>query len=299
MLGQKKDSEWEAVKNDIVQILQKQVANIQNFKSDFIQTRVKKRMMRHNTTSYKDYLEILKTKIEEQHAIIQALSIHVTHFFRDKNVYEVFLTETIMKLLKEKQANKQRILKIWSAGCSSGEEPYSIAMIFLEILQDQIKDYMIDIKGTDISSEMIELAKRAAYEPEQLKETPQDYIDKYFQKVDDKYYIKEEVKKLVRFEVKDIWAEDNPRAVDIIFCRNTMIYFSPDLRDKLFLSFHGRLLPEGFMVLGMTEILTPAAQKLFEAENNLYRIYKKRKITSPIFGGAIVPATQAGPAGGT
>lgn len=261
-------------------LLEREISKITGFdcshySESFLKRRVKSRLLALDTGSYMEYINLLNTKQGEKDLLLEELTIHVTNFFRNKDTFHVFIAETMMEFLKEKQKKRQKTIKIWSAGCSSGEEPYSIAMILLELLQDRINDFYITIIGTDISPSIIEKAKKGVYRESQLKELPPEYISKYFNRYDELFLVKDEVKKLVRFEVEDILDEDKPRNIDILFCRNTVIYFKQELKDKLYVDFHDALNKGGYLVLGMTEILSGQAKNMFKMANHINRIYKK------------------------
>jgi chemotaxis protein methyltransferase CheR len=270
-----KDEEvWEQLTQKITQITG---FNCGNYTPSFLKRRVATRLYSLNLSLYKDYLDHLIKTPEEKELLLKELTIHVTNFFRNKEAFDVFIAETVMELLSEKKEKGDKSLKIWSAGCSTGEEPFSIAMILYEMLQLRIKDYNIKIVGSDISPQTIEQAKKGMYEEIQLKEAPKDYVEKYFEKKDDLYVIKPIIKDMVSFEVSDILAPFLKNNFDIIFCRNTVIYFTSELKEKLYMNFYNSLNNHGFFVMGMTESLTGLAREKFKTYNNSYRIYKKEE----------------------
>lgn len=268
----KDENNWEPLKKLITV---KTSFNCYNYTDKFLRRRVWTRMYSLNLEKYVEYHKILEFQSGEKDMLLKELTIHVTNFFRNKEAFDAFVAETVMEVMNRKSQTKNHSLKIWSAGCSTGEEPFTIAMILLEILQMRIKDFNISILGTDYSPETIEKAKIGIYEEPQLKEAPPEYIGKYFEKIEDKYAIKPEVKNLVKFEVGDILSDNKPTNMDIIFCRNTVIYFTIEQKDKLYQDFYNNLNPSGFLVLGMTESLTGPAKEKFKVFNNSYRIYQK------------------------
>jgi chemotaxis protein methyltransferase CheR len=249
--------------------------HLENYSKSFILRRIETRIRRLNLATIKDYLANLKTNAEEGKRLFEELSIHVTHFFRDKVMYDIFMLESMFDLLKNKDDTGNRILRIWSAGCSSGEEPYSIAIILQELLGNRIKDFSITITGTDIDKDALEIASIGIYEKEQLQETTPIIVGKYFQNIDGKYKINEDIRKMVSFRFGDILNSFTQKSLDIIFCRNVVIYFSPEIKEKLFMNFYEGLNHHGFLVLGKTESLTGAAREKFIMKSISERIYFK------------------------
>lgn len=249
--------------------------NCADYNDAFLQRRVLVRLQAHGISSYGAYSQILILHPEERPLLLRELAIHVTNFFRNIDTFEVFMAQTLMELLKRKEQKGSKTIRIWSAGCSSGEEPYSVAMMFLEILQQGISDYFISIIGTDISAEIIENAKAGIYSEAQLRETPPEYIEKYFTRQGYDFVVNDDVKKLVQFQTSDLLRDSMPQSIDVLFCRNTIIYFEREAKEKLFDKFYQIINSEGYLILGMTEAISGAATKLFLPYDNTHRIYKK------------------------
>jgi chemotaxis methyl-accepting protein methylase len=247
----------------------------ENYTENFLKRRISSRMYALHVNSFSDYILQLNSNPAEKDLLLEELTIHVTNFFRNRDAFEIFIAETLMELMDRKTKNNDKCLNIWSAGCSSGEEPYTLAMVLIEMLQWRIKEYSINILGTDLSASTILKEKKGEYEEIQLKEAPSDYIKKYFIKQGEIYKIKDEVKKLVRFEVGDILSGILPKNQDILFCRNVVIYFNAEQKEKLYMNFYNSLAIGGYLVLGMTETLTGPAKDKFKLFNNANRIYKK------------------------
>lgn len=250
--------------------------NCNEYTDSFLKRRVHTRLYALDLETYEDYIKRLIKDEHEKELLLKELTIHVTNFFRNKDAYDSFIAGTMMELLNEKKKNNKKSLKIWSAGCSTGEEPYTIAMILKEILGERVNDFFISIIGTDLSAETIEKAEKGVYDKIQLKETPPEYIERYFDKKGEFFHIKEEVKDMVRFEVADILNSSKPKCLDLLFCRNTVIYFKRELKEKLYLEFYHCIDQSGYFIMGMTESLSGSAKDLFVAIDNKNRIYKKK-----------------------
>lgn len=218
---------------------------------------------------------MLEDDPEEKKKLLKELTIHVTHFFRDESVYTVIKNRVIPEIIRIKKQKNQKTIKIWSAGCSTGEEPYSIAMLFKEHLGENPDNFRVYIIATDIDNKSIEKAKKGIYPEQQFKETNKYYVTKYFTKMDNQYQISDEIRHMVDFRVGDILSPFNPKNVDIIFCRNTVIYFDQETKSKLYDDLYYALNNESFLVMGKTETLIGISQGKFQMFDNREKIYCK------------------------
>lgn len=165
---------------------------------------------------------------------------------------------------------------MWSAGSSYGEEPYSLSILLHEILGQKINDYIIKIYGTDIDKECIEKAELGEYMPESMKEISANRLKKYFYFTGNSYIISDPVRLITRFRHHDMVLGKPIMHVDMIICRNVLIYFGRKLQDEIFQKFYKALNTDGYLVLGKVESLWGEPQKLFESVDTRERIYKKR-----------------------
>jgi chemotaxis protein methyltransferase CheR len=224
----------------------------------FVESRLQASVRRHQFTSFRDYYYYLKydrQRDDELAAIIDVLTIHETYFFREDRQLKAF-TDEILAGFHENRKGMDRTLRIWSAGCSTGEEAYTIAMLILD--KPEFKDWHVDILGTDISHRVIQVARRGVYNGASFRSTPQTYIDRYFVREDQGHRINDSVRKPITFSQMNLM--DTARIalvqpMDIIFCRNVIIYFDLAAKKKVIDSFHGRLIEGGFLLLGHSESL--------------------------------------------
>lgn len=265
---------WPFFKSKLVQITD---FSFNKYSDNFIRRKVDARLYALNLDSYLSYLNLLNKAPDERELLIKELTVPVTGFFRDKNAFDVFIAETMMELLSHKEATHNKIIRVWSAGCASGEEAYSLAITIYELLQQRVREFLISILGTDISSEMINKAQNGVFKPEHVKEMPEEYLSKYFTYNNNLFVINNEIKKLVRFEVNDILRMQKPKNLDIIFCRNVVIYFNKIEKEQLYLDFYNCLNNHGFFIMGMTEMIAGPARDLFCAYNTKYRIYQREE----------------------
>jgi chemotaxis protein methyltransferase CheR len=221
------------------------------YKEEFIRRRLMVRMSVVKKQSYGEYLAYLCTHPDEEEALRNALTINVTKFFRDPDVFSLFRREIIPGILK----GKKRI-RIWSAGCSSGEEPYSYAMILSEA-GTLGKPVAGTIYATDIDREILDKAKAGVYGKSALENLTPLQIRRHFTLLPDgRYEVRPHLKSFVRFLYHDLMkGEPVSRYFDIISCRNVTIYFNEGQRGDLFRTFHEGLVPEGYYVMGLSEYL--------------------------------------------
>lgn len=196
---------------------------------------------------YKDFVEYffaLKFNKDLQEQFLRHITINVSEFFRNYNQWEILETEIIPYLLRN--SNK---LKVWSAACSAGEEPYTLVMILSNFLPMS----SIEILATDIDDEVLQKAQIGLYTEKSLQEVPQKYKDNYFIKQGEFYKIKNEVKNCVKFMKHDLLKDSYPRDNDLIVCRNVMIYFTEAAKEKMYVKFNHALKKGGVLFVGSTE----------------------------------------------
>ncbi len=223
-----------------------------------LERRLNGRLKSHNMRSFRDYYRFLlydHKRDEEISAIMDILTVNETYFFREQNQLRAF-KEEILPELKEKNLKNKR-LRILSAGCSTGEEPYTIGILILE--SKLFKDWDIEIIGSDINRRVLSVARRGIYGENSFRGTERYYIHKYFEPQEEgTYKIKDKVKRLVNFSYLNLL--DTTKMgflgkMDTIFCRNVLIYFDLDSRKKVVSGFFNILKKGGYLLLGHAESL--------------------------------------------
>lgn len=223
-----------------------------------LEKKLNKRLKIHRLDNFRDYYRFLLydgRKEEELSAAVEVLTINETYFFREQNQFGALIGEIWEELKTLKK--EQRRIRIWSAGCSSGEEPYTLAMLMLEHM-DLFKGWDIEIVGSDINHNVLQAARKGVYRDNSFRTTEDYYIRKYFVKEDGFYRIKDEVKGLVDFNCLNLLDPVKTRFVgtmDVIFCRNVLIYFNQQARKRLIDGFYQRLSYGGYLLLGHSESL--------------------------------------------
>ena len=223
-----------------------------------LQRRLAGRLQVHNMQSFRDYYRFLlynKNREEELSIIMDILTVNETYFFREKNQLDAFSKE-ILHELKEKNGKTRRI-RIFSAGCSTGEEPYTIAILILE--SKLFDNWDIEIFGGDINRRVLQTARSGIYRENSFRATTTYYIHKYFKKQDEGVYrINDDVRRLVNFGYINLLNTEKLKFLghmDVIFCRNVLIYFDMPSRKKVIDGFYQILKEQGYLLLGHAESL--------------------------------------------
>lgn len=242
-----------------------------------VKNRLANRMSQLGIKSYKDYFYMVKydTSGNEFNALVNLLTTNETSFFRNMPQLQAFSDEVLPIVLKGKGANRN--LRIWSAGCSTGEEPYTMSMMLMEKIPNHAQ-YNIEIIANDISDSVLQAARKGIYHELSLRTTPQHYIDKYFTKKGSVYHINDNVKKPIKFSQINLLDQAKTslmKDMDIVFCRNVTIYFSEEAKKKVVKAFYSSLVKGGYYFIGHAESLhgISKAFKLVYLKNGL--VYQK------------------------
>jgi len=220
------------------------------YKRNTFVRRIERRIAALKLESIKEYLEILKSSKDEANMLYHDILIGVTAFFRDKDAYEQLLKQIRAIIAKKEQGEE---IRFWSIGCSTGEEAYSIAILLSEILQDKIGKYKIKIFATDIDDEALKIARTGLYAETSLDGVDKNIIKKYFHIKKNQFEIKKELRELVIFSKHNIISDSPFLRLDLISCRNMLIYFSTSLQNKFFPIVHYALKDNGTLFLGKSE----------------------------------------------
>jgi len=223
-----------------------------------VERRVQRRMDSLDLPDYDSYIYMLGLEsergAEERKSLINALSTNETYFMREEFQLQAFREEILADVAERKKKEGRKKISIWTAGCSSGEETYTVAILVKEA---GLKGFEVDILGTDINNEMIDKAKAAVYTRSSFRSAPKSFIQKHFTEQGARYRLKEDIKKMVRFETANLLDVDGrgSEMFDVIFCRNVIIYFSADAKTRVVGHFYDALNPGGYLLLGHSESL--------------------------------------------
>ncbi len=272
MVLREDDREFSELKN----IIKRKIGfNCEQYKQAHLKRRLAVRLRATQSKSYKEYADILSKNPAEGKQLKEVLTVNVTELFRNPETYEAFRRTTLPELIKSRGDN--RTLKVWSAGCSNGEEPYSIAIMLAEYLGISTKRYNISILGTDIDEDSLNKATLGIFHPKQLEKISKERLERFFNKKDDDYQVTDDIRRMVTFKNHDMISGPKLSGFDIIFCRNVTIYFEQKLQEKLYFDFYNALKEGGYFVMGKTETLVGPSCKLFKNIDLKERIYQKKE----------------------
>lgn len=247
-------------------------------KKSFMAHRAVKRMKAKNIPSYFRYYKLLTDKEEgkkELRFFLDDLTINETSFFRNKPQMDLFAEAVLPGLLARKREEGVLSLRVWSAGCSTGQEPYSLAMAIRHSILD-IRNWRITILASDLSLSALETAQAGFYNSSKMDGVDQKLIDAYFRKAGDGYSISEEIKRLVAFDYHNLMNDNGERDFDIIFCRNVLIYFDEQTQKKVITKFEKALVPGGYLFLGHSESLQGINNNFVFMHHNRGTAYRKK-----------------------
>ncbi|MFC7132879.1 MULTISPECIES: CheR family methyltransferase [Salinibaculum] len=238
----------------------------------YLDRRITARMRRTDVDSYRAYQRLLDRDADEQDALLDSLSINVTGFFRNPDAWE-----KLRLVLRDLTADSRRV-RIWSAPCADGREPYSVAMLALD--DPDIRDRAIEITGTDINRDILREARRGQYETSQTTDIaeelePLEDYSTYIDQDGDEFAVRDRVKEKVTFEQHDLIRGDPKRDFDLVLCRNLLIYIDADYKIPIFETIRGSLRDDGHLMIGMTETLPSESREHFEPVHKQHRIYRR------------------------
>lgn len=215
------------------------------YKDQQMERRIKQFMNRVKVKDYESYIKLLETREEEKIRFLNYLTINTTSFFRDPAIYRKLKSEIIPEILSRKKGK----VKLWSAGCSIGAEPYSLAILMTEITSPG----RYTIVASDIDEQALEKAMEGIYHPNQLEHLSKKSLNKYFDQKKGLYQLKPTMRNKVTFKKHDMLRNNFEKNCDLILCRNVFIYFKQETQERLLSNFIESLNPQGYLVIGCSE----------------------------------------------
>ena len=259
----------------IVILLRSRTGNdFSQYKKNTVYRRIERRMSIHQISKIAHYVRYLQENPAEVDILFNELLIGVTSFFRDPKVWEELKEKTIPDLIDG--LPQKYMIRIWVPGCSTGEEAYSMAIVFKEVLEkySQNKDIFLQVFATDIDSNAIETARKGIYQPEIAADMSQERLSRFFTKENNHYRINSEIRDIVVFAKQNVIKDPPFTKLDLLSCRNLLIYMDGVLQEKLLTLFHYSLNPQRILLLGSSE--THGSQSnLFSVLNSKLRIYQR------------------------
>lgn len=255
--------DYEAFKKSIYDMTK---IDLNAYKERQMKRRIEALITKHGISTYSEYVQKLKNDRVAYEEFINYITINVSEFFRNPEQWVVLEKQVFPYLIERFGKN----LKIWSAACSTGDEPYSLAMLLSKFLPlNQIR-----IIATDIDKQVMEKAKVGLYHEKSVKDVPEEFLKKFFNKINDRtYQISDAIKSCVEFKQHDLLRETYPSNCDLIVCRNVLIYFTDDAKNKIYQDFNHALKKEALLFVGSTEQIIQAQQLGFQTYKSFF--YKK------------------------
>lgn len=238
--------------------------NLSAYKSNQLHRRIQSLMSRVGVNSVDEYINLLKRDPEQKQKFLDFITINVSEFFRNPEIFD-----ELKEKMKKELLIGNKPLKIWSAACSIGAEPYSLAMI----LDDLTPGVRHKIIATDIDNTIIDRAKKGEYVLSEVKNISKEYLQKYFKIEGDKYIVDSKIKNMVSFKKHDLILERYDNDFDLIVCRNVVIYFNQDVKDEIYKKFSSSLKKGGMLFVGATESIYNYREYGFEKASTF--IYRK------------------------
>lgn len=251
--------------------------DLSGYSSSFLNRSIRKRIGRRGCNTALEYVGLLRRDDDEVNELISALSVNVTDFFRDDGAFTALSSLVLRPLVSMKIEQGWSALRIWSAGCATGQETYTIAICVAEELRRlrPESELVVRIVGTDLSRKALSYAQRGLYTADQVKGVPRRLLSEYFSASDAGYEIAGSLKKNVKFSQGNLLDSPDRRFFDVVVCRNVVIYFSRPMHDKVIVNFHLALKSGGYLMLGRTETLLGPPRRLFESVDHENRIFRK------------------------
>lgn len=254
--------DYESFKQDVYKLTN---INLSMYKERQMKRRIESLMNRKGYTAFDAYFQAMKKDAALLRSFVSYLTINVSEFYRNPKQWEVF-EEQMIPYLKKEFGGK---INIWSAACSTGDEPYTIAML----LSKYFPMNQIHVLATDIDEDVLAIAQEGYYQARSLERLPKDMLNKHFVKSGNGYQIHADIKKCVEFRKHNLLEDKYPASMHMIVCRNVVIYFTDEAKDNVYGKFYKTLEKKGMLFVGSTEQIIHAKEIGFESANSFF--YKK------------------------
>lgn len=267
-------------------------------RSHFLRDRVLRRLRECRVDNFYSYYQLLISTEgrQELHNLLENLTVNETSFFRNKAQLDLFHKQILEEIITKKQERRDYQIRIWSAGCSTGQEPYTIAMLVADALAYHHlrrpivgetawpkplvpSPWTVEIPGSDISYSVLRAGQEGIYNEHQMSSVDYNYRLRYFDKVGERYAVKKAIKELVHFDFHNLKTEFLPRSNDVIFCRNVMMYFDEAEQRRLIEKFYRCLTPGGYLLVGHAESLLGLTDKFTMIFRNSGTAYKRIEVS--------------------
>ena len=252
---------------------------LSHYRDKYLHRRIYFRIQRLDVRNYKDYFAFLVNNPVELEEFRKAITIHVTTFFRDVEPFRILEKEVIPNIMKLKRGKQDRTIRILSAPCSTGQEPYSLAIIAHHLKIKKYLKYPVKIYATDLEKDVLDIARRGVYDKLTMKNISPSSIQRNFNYLgNDTYLVKNRIKQYVEFFEHDLLKPLDLPKIDLVVCRNFLIYISKDMQSKVLYNIIPSMSPQGYLMLGKTEGFPLLHTGKFSPINIREHIYQLRKV---------------------
>ncbi|WP_410610917.1 CheR family methyltransferase [Amycolatopsis sp. lyj-109] len=248
------------------------------YKRSSLMRRVRRRMSQVEIDSYADYIDQLQVNADEFVALFNTILINVTGFFRDPDAWDHLREHVLPTLLAERSPEEP--IRVWSAGCAAGQEAYSLAMLFADALGIEAFRQRVKIYATDVDDEALAQARHAAYTPAEVEELTEAQLEQFFELQGSRYCFRKDLRRSVIFGRNDLVQDAPISRIDLLVCRNTLMYFNAETQTKILERFHFALAPRGVLFLGKAEMLL-SHTRIFEPVDLKRRVFRKA-VNAPV-----------------
>lgn len=254
--------DYEAFKGEVFKLTR---IDLNAYKERQMKRRIESLIKKNGFSGYNDYVQVLKTDKDIFEEFVNYLTINVSEFFRNTTQWDV-LEKEILPYLFDKFGKR---IRIWSAACSTGDEPYSLAMVLSKFMPlSQVK-----IIATDIDKQILDKAQQGIYSEKSVAGVPLEFKSKFFEEVGSSYRIKDEIKRCITFKQHNLLKDPYPDHLDLIVCRNVLIYFTEEAKSETYRKFNASLKKEGILFVGSTEQIIQSKKYNLESTRSFF--YKK------------------------
>jgi len=251
--------------------------DIGSYKDKYLKRRIAIRARATHSATAEAYCDLLAWSERELDLLLKGLTIHVSQFFRNRPTFEKLREEILPILFERLRREGRRQVTFWSAGCASGEEPYSLAIILKDSFGAELKEFKISLVATDINEGILDAARAGVYLPERLAELPAGGRERYFSPQGGRLVLAPAVREMVEFRRGDLFDPAAAMESDLILCRNVLIYFERDEQARILQGFATSLRTGGVLVLGKAETLVGEVRQRFATLCPMERIYQKNR----------------------
>ncbi len=265
--------------------------DLTGYKRSTLQRRFEHRMQNLNLETYEQYLQYLQSHPREPEALLQDVLINFTGFFRDRHAWAYLMDQIMPQILAQQQADEP--IRIWSAGCASGQEIYTLLILLIETLGFEFCRQHMQFYGTDADAEALQQARLASYYDFEVIDLSADLLAKYFEQSGEYYVLRPELRSMVTFEQHNLVQDQPLPAIDLLLCRNVLMYFTSEAQTFILQQFRSVLKDKGFLFVGTAEMLF-SYHHIFTPVNLSQRVYTKSGHGYTTISGSYEPSDRSG-----